>query len=309
MAAEMAEVIDGVACAADLRLEVQAEVERLAQGGVRAGLATIMVGRDYPSVAYEVRLKRLAEELGVHYRREAVHADADTAEVLAVVERCNEDPEVNGILVLRPLPPGVSEAALYQVLDPEKDVEAVTPVNAGLLALGTPHFVPSTPAACYRLLDLYLDRSADDRVALYRRSTIVVVGRSLNVGRPMVALGMARDAIVVSCDEHASAAGRLAELTLQADILIVAAGVPGLVGGDLVREGAIVVDVGINPQPGPSGETRIVGDVRFSEVLAKARAVTPVPGGVGPVTDVWLVRNAVLAARRAAARTLCLPPG
>jgi len=172
----------------------------------------------------------------------------------------------------------------------------VHPENAGLLALGTPRFVPSTPAAVFHVLDGWLADQGHDPVDFYRNATVAVVGRSSNVGRPAVALAFQRQAVVVSCDEWASRTGRLAEQTRRCDVLIVAAGVPGLIGAEHVAPGAIVLDVGINPVTGDDGRIRLVGDVALDDVAGIARAVTPVPGGIGPVTDVWLMRNTAIAA-------------
>ena len=298
-----AALIDGVAAAALLRVEIAIEVKELLSAGVRPGLSTVLVGEDYAARAYEARVRRLAQDLDVRYGCERLPGDAELADVLAVVGKLNADPRVSGILVLRPLPAQVPDEEVVRALEPLKDVEAVHPHNAGLMAEGTPRFVPSTPASCYRLLDSYLDEAGEDRVAFYRRSAIVVVGRSNNVGKPAMSLGMARGAVMISCDEHAFAAGRLAEHTRLGDVLIVAAGVPGLIGPDEVRPGAIVVDVGINPvTDSATGRTHMVGDVDLAGVSAVARAITPVPGGVGPVTDVWLLHNTVVAASLAAAR-------
>lgn len=289
--------IDGRAFAAELKERLAEEVEALAGGGVVPGLATVLAGDDYAAGAYERRVRRLAEELRCHYVCERLSWDAEEADVMATVGKLNADPRISGILVLRPLPEQVSEPAVYRMLDPTKDVEAVHPVNAGLLALGRPRYVPSTPAACFYLLDRYLTNSGRDPARFYSRSNLVVVGRSNNVGKPAVSLGFARNATVISCDEHAYNAGKLSEHTLRADVLIVAAGVPNLVGGDHVREGVIVVDVGINPVENPeTGGTTLVGDLDFQSVAEKAEALTPVPGGVGPVTDAWLLRNTTLAA-------------
>jgi methylenetetrahydrofolate dehydrogenase (NADP+)/methenyltetrahydrofolate cyclohydrolase len=293
-----AAVIDGEALAAELRAQVETEFEELRTRGVRPGLATVLMGDDYPARAYERRVRRLAEELGCHYASEALDPGVEHADALAVVGKLNADPRISGILILRPLPPQVLEAGLYRSLDPLKDVEAVHPDNAGLLALGEPRFTPSTPSAIFFLLDRYVERSGRDPATFYNGLDLVLVGRSNNVGKPALWLGLSRGATVVSCHHHTSEAGRLAEHTLRADIVVVAAGVPGIVTGAMVKEGVIAVDVGINAVPDPeSGKTRLVGDLDFESVAAKAEAITPVPGGVGPITDVQLLRNTVAAAR------------
>ena len=290
-----ATVIDGTAVSHALRARLLGELAAVRASKVEPGLASVVVGDDYAAHAYERRLRRLAGALGLRFQPERLPADAELAEVLATVGKLNADPRISGILVLRPLPAHLSELELYRTLDPLKDVEAVHPANAGLMARGTPRFVPSTPASCFWLLDDYFGRTGrDPRTALEGR-TVVVVGRSHNVGKPAVWLALDRGAIVVSCDEHASRAGRLAEFTRQADVLIVAAGSPGLVTGDMVKDGVIAIDVGINPVVAESGRVHLVGDLDFDSVAGRAEALTPVPGGVGPVTDVWLVRNAVLA--------------
>jgi methylenetetrahydrofolate dehydrogenase (NADP+)/methenyltetrahydrofolate cyclohydrolase len=292
-----ADLIDGNAIAAELKDQLQAELAELGDTGPVPGLATLQVGDDYAASAYERRVRRLAEAVGVRY--DAVHlpADAGPEDVLATIGGFNADPRVSGVLVLRPLGSVHDETAIFRTLDPTKDIEAVNPANAGLLALGVPRFVPSTPASCFHLLDMYLDRSGRDKKAFYERSLIVCIGRSNNVGKPAMLLAMARNATVISCDVHTSRAGRLLDLTRQADVLVVAAGVAGLIGAEHVSPGAIVIDVGINPARDPeSGRTKMVGDVVFDEVREKASALTPVPGGVGPVTDVWLLRNTVSAA-------------
>jgi methylenetetrahydrofolate dehydrogenase (NADP+)/methenyltetrahydrofolate cyclohydrolase len=293
-----ATVVDGEALAAELRADVEDEFRALADRGVRPGLATVLVGDDYAAQAYERRVRRLAEELGCHYASERLAPDVEHADALAAIGKLNADPRISGILVLRPLPPQVSEAGLYRTLDPLKDVEAVHPNNAGLLALGEPRFTPSTPAAVFFLLDRYVEQSGRDPATFYNGLDLVLVGRSNNVGKPALWLGLARGATVVSCHHFTSQAGRLAEHTSRADIVIVAAGVPGIVTGDMVKEGVIAVDVGINPVKDPeTGKTRLVGDLDFESVAAKAEAITPVPGGVGPITDVQLLRNTVAAAR------------
>jgi methylenetetrahydrofolate dehydrogenase (NADP+) / methenyltetrahydrofolate cyclohydrolase len=292
-----ATVIDGNALAEELSQHVHHELEQLKISGSAPGLATILVGEDDAAAAYERHVRRLAERLGCGYANEHLPADAELADVLAVVGKLNADPRVTGILVLRPLPSGISEPLVYRALDPYKDVEAVHPENAGLLAQGRPRFVPSTPASCFYVLDSYLRSAGRDPRSAYTGMTLVVVGRSDSVGKPAAALGLQRDCTVITCHSRTADLGAC---TRQADILIVAAGVAGLVTGDMVKDGVIAVDVGIDPVKDPeTGKVRFVGDIEFESVVGKAEAITPVPGGVGPITDVWLIGNAVSAAAAA----------
>jgi len=293
-------VIDGRKYATDLAERLADEVVDLAASGVQPGLATLLIGDSYPAHAYERRVRRLAERVGCSYVCERLPGDAQEADALAAVGKFGADPRISGILILRPLPAHVSEASLYRALDPVKDIESVHPINAGLLALGRPRYVPSTPASVFHLLDRYLTESGRDPAETYSRSNLVVVGRSANVGKPALMLAMERGATVVSCDEHSHDAGLLYVHTARADILVVAAGVPGLIRGEHVKEGVIAVDVGINAlRDTDTGKVRLVGDIDTAEVARHAEAVTPVPGGVGPITDVWLLRNTVAAARLA----------
>src|SRR5918992_2364268 len=268
------------------------------EAGVVPGLATVWVGSPAEAEVYERRVRKLADELGYRYACEGLPIDAEEAEVIATVGKLKSDPRVSGIFVLKPLPDHVSEAAVYRELDPLKDIEAVHPVNAGLLALGRPRYVPSTPAAAFHMLDRYLVGSGCDPAEFYSRSNVVIVGRSNNVGKPAASLAFARNTTVVSCDEHAYNAGRLAEFTSRADVLIVAAGVPGLIRNEHVREEVIAIDIGINPVWDPrTGKQGFVGDLDFFGVAARAEALSPVPGGVGPITEVWLLKNSTDAAR------------
>jgi methylenetetrahydrofolate dehydrogenase (NADP+) / methenyltetrahydrofolate cyclohydrolase len=298
-----AAVIDGSRLADELRADVERRIADLAQEDVQPGLATVLIGEDYAAQAYERRVRRVAGELGCRYTSELLGADVEEADALALVGKLNADPRVSGILILRPLPSQVPEEHLYEQLDPLKDVEAVHPENAGLLALGEPRYTPSTPASVFWLLDRYVEESGRDPATFYNGLDLVLVGRSNNVGKPALWLGLARGATVISCHRFTAQAGRLEAHTRQADILVVAAGVPGLVTGDMVKEGVIAVDVGINPvKDEETGRVKLVGDLDFESVAEKAEAVTPVPGGVGPITDVWLLRNTAEAARLQAGR-------
>jgi methylenetetrahydrofolate dehydrogenase (NADP+)/methenyltetrahydrofolate cyclohydrolase len=292
-----ASVIDGRECARRLKQTVAGDVKQLREDGLDCGLATVVVGDNYSAAAYERRLRRVSDELDVPYRRRALPAQAGQAQVIAAIEELNADPQVSGILVLRPLPAGIDEPDVFRALAPLKDIESVHPENAGLLALGTPRYIPSTAASAFHLLDTWLDSVGEDRAEFYHRSMIVVVGRSNNVGKPAVSLAYDRQAAVESVDEWASRTTGLGRHTRRADVLIVAAGRIGLIKAEHVNEGAVVIDIGINPVTGADGRVHMVGDVDFAAVSQRARAITPVPGGVGPVTDVWLMRNTVAAAR------------
>jgi methylenetetrahydrofolate dehydrogenase (NADP+) / methenyltetrahydrofolate cyclohydrolase len=294
------QVIDGRKIAGDLKAEVAGEARDLKAVGITAGIATVLIGDDAGSRAYERRIARTAADLGVTWQQHRLPSDVSQARVLGEIGRLNADPAVSGILVLRPVPAQISEEDIFTALDPVKDIEAVHPQNAGLLALGQPRYVPSTPAAVFHVLDAWLAAAGEDPAAFYHRSQITVVGRSNNVGKPAVSLAYARQAAVESVDEWASRSGRLGFHTRRADILIVAAGVPGLIRAEHVRDGAVVLDVGINQVTDPAtGASRLAGDVDFGAVVPRVRAITPVPGGIGPVTDVWVIRNTAAAARNA----------
>lgn len=292
-----AQLIDGRAIARELKADLAAEVEHLRNAGVAGGLASVVVGDNFSSVAYERRLRRLAAEFHVPYRPHRLAAVTTEEDLISLVREVQHSPEISGVLILRPLPEHIDEARVFRALDPLKDIEAVHPENAGLLSLGAPRYVPSTAASVFHLLDSWLDSVGDDREDFYHRSRIVVVGRSNNVGKPAISLGHARQAAVESVDEWASRTLGLGRHTRQADVLIVAAGRPAIIKAEHVSEQAVVIDVGINPAMGPDGRVHMVGDVDFESVAPRVRAITPVPGGVGPVTDVWLLRNTVAAAR------------
>jgi methylenetetrahydrofolate dehydrogenase (NADP+)/methenyltetrahydrofolate cyclohydrolase len=294
-------VIDGNALAKELHASIEEELQILRLSGVKPGLATVIVGEDYGAQAYERHIRRLADELEYRYVHEHLAPNVELAEAVATLGKLNADPRITGILVLQPVPAHLPGAEINSALDPLKDIEAVHPVNAGLLAQGRPRFVPSTPASCFYILDSYVRSRGYNPAGFYRGRTLVVVGRSDGVGKPAQWLGLQRDATVVTCHSGTHEAGRLADFTRQADILIAATGVPALVTGEMVRDGVIAIDVGINALKDHStGEIHIVGDLDFEGVGAKAEAITPVPGGVGPVTDVWLVGNTLAAAAMAA---------
>jgi methylenetetrahydrofolate dehydrogenase (NADP+) / methenyltetrahydrofolate cyclohydrolase len=291
-------VIDGAKIAEELKNDLATELAQLVAEGIGCGIATVIVGNDYSSRAYQRRLARLAYELHVPHKLIELPPESLVEDIQTAIACLNADETVSGVLVLRPLPAHIDEARIFSAIDPVKDIEAVHPENAGLLALGTPRYVPSTAAAVFHVLDSWLEQAEEDRETFYHDALVVVVGRSNNVGKPAVSLAYARQAAVESVDEWVSRSGKLGWHTRRADVLVVAAGKPGLIRAEHIREGAIVLDVGINPVADSStGDVRLVGDVDFESVAPRSRAITPVPGGIGPVTDVWLLGNAVAAAR------------
>jgi methylenetetrahydrofolate dehydrogenase (NADP+)/methenyltetrahydrofolate cyclohydrolase len=287
-------VIDGNAIAEQLRQSIADELQVLRLSEVRPGLATVLIGESFDAQAYEKHVKRLAESLDYRYVCERLPEDIELADVIATLGKLNADPRITGILVLHPLPPHIPEAEMNSAVDPRKDIEAVHPMNAGLLAQGRARFLPSTPASCFYLLDHYADAHGGGHESFYSGRTMVVIGRSNSVGKPAQMLGLQRNATVIACHSRTKP---LEAYTSQADILIVAAGVRGIVNGSMVKEGVVAVDVGIHAvKDEETGKTRMVGDLDFESVAARAQAITPVPGGVGPITDVWLVGNALMAA-------------
>lgn len=248
-----AEIIDGRACARRLKASLTVEARRLREDGVAIGLAVVIVGDDFGSVACGRRLRRLASEMEVRYLLQVLPVDIELRELISVIARLNAAPDVAGILVLRPLPGHIDEAAVFQAIVPEKDIEAIHPENAGLLALGVPRFIPSTAASVFHLLDTWLDSVGENRADFYHSSLIVVVGRSNNVGKPAISLGYDRQAAVESVDEWASKTVGLGRYTRRADVFIVAAGRAGLIKAEHISDNAVVIDVGINPLEGPDG--------------------------------------------------------
>ncbi|WP_322021459.1 MULTISPECIES: bifunctional methylenetetrahydrofolate dehydrogenase/methenyltetrahydrofolate cyclohydrolase FolD [unclassified Burkholderia] len=281
-----ATIIDGKAIADALLESVRHDVARLRGDGVLPGLAVVLVGDDPASHVY-VRNKMLrAQQVGIRSIEHRLPADTAASALLALVAELNADPDVHGILVQMPLPAPLDAAAVIDAIDPRKDVDGFHRDNVGGLALGQDSLVPCTPSGCMHLLR--------EIVGDLRGKHAVVVGRSNIVGKPMAALLLQSDCSVTTVHSRSANA---AELCRQADIVVAAAGKPGLVDADWIKPGAVVVDVGIN-RIESGGATRLVGDVDHDSVARVAAALTPVPGGVGPLTIAFLMKNTALAARR-----------
>ncbi|MBL8646705.1 MAG: bifunctional methylenetetrahydrofolate dehydrogenase/methenyltetrahydrofolate cyclohydrolase FolD [Sphingosinicella sp.] len=289
-----AERIDGKAFAEGLRGRVSAAVAPfLAATGHRPGLAVVLVGEDPASQIYVGSKHKATVEAGMVSFEHRLAADTPEADLIALVEKLNADDSVDGILVQLPLPKHMRESAVIEAIDPDKDVDGFHIVNAGRLATGLPGLVPCTPLGCMMLLEDRLGRDLSGKRA-------VVIGRSNIVGKPMAQLLLAANATVTIA--HSRTAD-LPAVVREADIVVAAVGRPEMVRGDWLKPGAVVIDVGINRIAAPErgeGKTRLVGDVAYTDALETASAVTPVPGGVGPMTIAVLLRNTLVAAHRRA---------
>ncbi|HEX8704874.1 MAG TPA: bifunctional methylenetetrahydrofolate dehydrogenase/methenyltetrahydrofolate cyclohydrolase FolD [Myxococcaceae bacterium] len=278
----MAQLIDGKAIAARVRAEVKADVERLkASRGLTPGLAVVRVGEDPASKIYVTGKKKAAEEVGFNSWEHHLDASITQEALLGVVHKLNEDPAVHGILVQLPLPKHIDAEAIITAVKPEKDVDGFHPVSAGNLSLGKPGLRPCTPFGVMRLLkEAGCDPSG---------KRAVVVGRSNIVGKPMALMLLQADATVTICHRKSD----LPREVGMADILVVAVGVTELVKGEWIKPGAVVIDVGMNRQ----ADGKLKGDVEFQAASQRASAITPVPGGVGPMTIAMLMSNTLIAAR------------
>ena len=282
----MGEILDGKRVAAAVRGEVRERVARLAARGVVPGLATVLVGDDPASQVYVGGKQNACREVGMQSFGHRLPAHAAQAELVALVRRLGDDPAVHGILVQLPLPKGLDAQAVIETIPPAKDVDGLHPVSQGRLMAGQPGLRPCTPLGVVRLLD-------ETGVRL-QGARVVVVGRSVLVGKPVALLLLERHATVTLC--HSRTADLPGEVG-RADVLVAAVGQPALVRGAWIRPGAVVIDVGINR--GPDG--RLCGDVEFAAARERAAWITPVPGGVGPMTIAMLLSNTADAAERAAA--------
>lgn len=284
-----ATLIDGRASAAALRARVAAEVSRLAASGVVPGLAVILVGEDPASTVYVRNKERQTVEAGMRSFAHRLPADTSETELLALISRLNGDGRVHGILCQLPLPPQIDAAAVLAAIDPTKDVDGFHVSNVGLLGTGGRALVPCTPLGCLALLRAHLGSLAGMEA--------VILGRSNIVGKPMAQLLLGADATVTVAHSRTR---DLAAVVRRADIVVAAVGRPEMVRGDWLKPGAVVIDVGINRVQGEDGQTRLVGDCHFESCAAVASAITPVPGGVGPMTIACLLLNTLTACCRAA---------
>jgi methylenetetrahydrofolate dehydrogenase (NADP+)/methenyltetrahydrofolate cyclohydrolase len=283
-------IIDGKSIALGLRLRVAAAAAALkADHGLVPGLAVALVGEDPASQVYVRSKAKATIEAGFHSAEYKLPAGTGQTELLALVATLNRDPAIHGILVQLPLPAGLDADAVIAAIDPGKDVDGLHPQNAGALWNGLPGLAPCTPLGCLLLLKQVRPRLSG--------LDAVVIGRSVLVGKPVAGLLLAENCTVTMA--HSRSAD-LPALCRRADILVAAVGRPELVRGDWIKPGATVIDVGINRVPAGDGKSRLIGDVAFAEALPVAGAITPVPGGVGPMTIACLMRNTLVAACRSA---------
>ena len=294
-----ARIIDGKQVAADMRAELKAEVAELSKKGVVPGLGVILVGEDPASQSYVTAKERACEDIGLHSDDNRLAADTSQEDLIALVEKMNRDPKINGILVQLPLPKHLDESEVLLAIDPDKDVDGFHPTNVGKMVVGEKAFLPCTPHGCIQLL-------LRSNVQL-EGAEVVIVGRSNIVGKPLANMLIQKsptgNATVTVCHTRTR---DLATHTRRADIVIAAAGRPNTVTADMVKDGVVVIDVGVNrvgEKPSKKDPSRMVailkGDVDFDGVKEKASLITPVPGGVGPMTITMLLYNTVESAKRA----------
>ena len=288
-----ARIIDGKAIAEKLRRDITDRVALLKQRDLSPGLAVVLVGADPASEVYVRNKGRQTVACGMQSFEHKLEATVPEAALLALIARLNADPTVHGILVQLPLPAHISASRVIEAIDPAKDVDGFHPVNVGRLAIGQPGLVPCTPLGCVLL--------AKSAMASLKGVDAVVVGRSNIVGKPVAHLLLREDCTVTLAHSHTR---DLASVVHRAELVIAAVGRPEMIRGDWIKRGATVIDVGINRVALPDGKTRLVGDVAFEEARLVAGAITPVPGGVGPMTIACLLANTLDAAMRATGTTL-----
>ena len=278
----MATLLSGKTVSARIKENLKKEIEELKAKGVLPGLAVIIVGEDPASKVYVGRKEAMCQELGMHSEKFALPEETTQEELVALVEKLNKDDKVHGILVQLPLPRHLDEKAVINTINPEKDVDAFHPVNVGKIMIGDYDFVPCTPAGIMEMLNF-------ENIEVEGK-TCVVIGRSNIVGKPMGMLLLHKNGTVTICHSKTK---NLKEICREADILVAAVGRPKFVTEDMVKEGAVVIDVGIHRT-----ENGLCGDVDFDNVSGKTAAITPVPGGVGPMTIAMLMQNTLTAAKR-----------
>jgi len=293
-----AQIIDGKQVAAEMRAELKDEVSKLKEQGIVPGLGVILVGEDPASQSYVTAKERACENLGIYSDDNRLAADTSQEDLMALVEKMNNDPKINGILVQLPLPKGLNEAEVLLAIDPSKDVDGFHPMNVGKMVVGEKTFLPCTPHGVIQLLI----RSG----VKLEGAEVTIVGRSNIVGKPLANMLIQKNATgnatVTVCHTRTK---NLAEHTKRADIVIAAAGRPNTVTADMVKDGVVVIDVGVNRVEDATKKRgyRLVGDADFEAIKEKASFITPVPGGVGPMTITMLLYNTVESAKRAAGLT------
>jgi len=282
----VAQVIDGKAIAADLREEIKDDTTELVAQGITPGLAVVLVGEDPASRVYVSMKEKACAAAGIFSDEYKLPANTSETDLLALIEKLSADVKIDGILVQLPLPDHIDEAKVLDLISPKKDVDGFHPYNVGRLATGNPLFQPCTPYGVMKMLE----RTGVE----LKGKEVVVVGRSNIVGKPVALMCLAEHATVTICHSRTQdLPGKVAA----ADVVIAAVGVPEMVKGDWIKEGAVVIDVGVNRV----GEKKLVGDVEYDAAFERASAITPVPGGVGPMTITMLLYNTVVSAKRRAA--------
>jgi methylenetetrahydrofolate dehydrogenase (NADP+)/methenyltetrahydrofolate cyclohydrolase len=278
-------IIDGKAIAAEIREEIAKDVEALIGQGVTPGLAVVLVGDDPASRVYVSMKEKACEKAGIFSDEHKLPAETTEAQLLALIDDLNKDERIDGILVQLPLPDHIDESKILEAISPAKDADGFHPYNVGRLVTGNPLFQPCTPYGVMKMLEhVGVDLTGKE---------VVVVGRSNIVGKPVALMCLAKHATVTLCHSRTR---NLAEQVSRADVLIAAVGRPEMIKGEWIKEGAVVIDVGVNRV----GEKKLVGDVEFETARARASAITPVPGGVGPMTITMLLYNTVESAKRRA---------